>query len=63
MQSISVFKNHYPPYDILVGLGTDGAIILGAQNSVMSRLRCKQPALVALHIALFPEEPKEAATI
>ena len=24
-------------------------VMLGARNSVMSRLRCKQPALVALH--------------
>ena len=37
-------------YDNLVRLGTDGAnIMLGARNSVISRLRCKQPALVALH--------------
>ena len=37
-------------YDNLVGLGTDGAdVMLGARNSVMSQLRCKQPALVALH--------------
>ena len=37
-------------YDNLVGLGIDGAnVILGAWNSVMSRLRCKQPVLVALH--------------
>ena len=37
-------------YDNLVGLGTDGAnVMLGARNSVMSRLQCKQPALVALH--------------
>ena len=37
-------------HDTLVGLGTDGAnIMLGARNSEMSRLRCKQPALVALH--------------
>ena len=37
-------------YDNLVGLGTDVAnVMLGARNSVMSRLLCKQPALVALH--------------
>ena len=37
-------------YDHLVGLGTDGAnVILGQRNSVMSRLRTKQPGLVALH--------------
>ena len=37
-------------YDYLVGLDTDGAnVMLRARNSVMSRLRCKQPALVALH--------------
>ena len=37
-------------YGNLVGLGTDGAnVMLGARNSVMSQLRCKQPALVALH--------------
>ena len=37
-------------YDNLVGLGTDGAnVILVARNSVMSWLRCEQPALVALH--------------
>ena len=37
-------------YDNLVRLGTDGAnVMLGARNSVMSWLRCKQPALVALH--------------
>ena len=36
--------------DNLVGLGSDGAnIMLGAWNSVMSWLRCKQPALVAVH--------------
>ena len=37
-------------YNNLVKLGTDEAnVILGARNSVMSRLRCKQPALIALH--------------
>ena len=37
-------------YDNLVGLGTDGAnVMLGVRNSVMSWLRCKQPALVTLH--------------
>ena len=37
-------------YDNFVGLGTDGSNVrLGAQNSVMSWLRCKQSALVALH--------------
>ena len=37
-------------YDNFVGLGTDGVnVILGAQNSVMSQLRCRWPALVALH--------------
>ena len=37
-------------YDNLVILGIDGAnVMLGAWNSVMSRLRCKQPALVVLH--------------
>ena len=37
-------------YDNLVGLGTDGVnVMLGARNLVMSRLRCKHPALVALH--------------
>ena len=36
--------------DNLIGLGTDGAnVMLGARNSVMLRLRCKQRALVALH--------------
>ena len=39
--------------DNLVVLGTDGVnVMLGARNSVMSRLRCKQPALVALHLSL-----------
>ena len=39
-----------PHFDNLVGLGTDGAnVMLGVQNSVMSWLRCKQPALVSLH--------------
>ena len=33
-----------------VKLGRDGAnVMLGARNSAMPRLRCKQPALVALH--------------
>ena len=37
-------------YDNLVGLGTDGCnVMMGERNSVMSRLRSKQPALVALH--------------
>ena len=37
-------------YDNLVGLGRVGAnVMLGGWNSVMSQLRCKQPALVALH--------------
>ena len=37
-------------YDNLVGLGTDWAnVMLGARNSVMSWIQCKQPALVALH--------------
>lgn len=37
-------------YDNLVGLSTDGAnVMLGERNSVMSRLRSKQPAIVALH--------------
>ena len=37
-------------YDNLVKLDTDGAnVMLGSRNSVMSWLRCKQPALVALH--------------
>ena len=50
MQSISIFKNPLPSYDNLVGLGTDGEnVMLGARNSVMSQLQCKQPALVALH--------------
>ena len=36
-------------YDNLVGLGTDGVnVMLGARNSVMSWLQCRQPALVAL---------------
>ena len=36
--------------DNLVGLGTDRAnVMLGARNSVMSQLRCKQPSLLALH--------------
>ena len=50
-QSISTFKNPLPSFDDnLVRLGTDGANeMLGARNSVMSRLRCKQPALIALH--------------
>ena len=49
MQSISIF-NTTLHYDNLVGLGTDGAnVMLGAHNSVMSWLRCKQPVLVALH--------------
>ena len=47
-------------YNNLVGLGTDGAnVILGARNSVMLQLQCKQPALVALychcHIAALIE--------
>ena len=33
-------------YDHLIGLGN---VMLGARNSVMSRLRSKQPALVAMH--------------
>ena len=38
---------HYPP---LITLGTHGAnVMMGLHNSVMSRLQCKQPALVALH--------------
>ena len=37
-------------YDNLVQLCTDGVnVMLGARNSVMSRLRCKHPALVALY--------------
>ena len=37
-------------YDNLIRLGTDGAnVMLGARNSVISWLRCKQPALVAHH--------------
>ena len=36
-------------YDNLVRLGDGTNVMLGAQNSGMSRLRCKQPALVALH--------------
>ena len=37
-------------YDNHDRLGTDGAnVMLGARNSVLSRLRCKRPALVALH--------------
>ena len=37
-------------YDNLVGLGKDGAnVMLGARNSVILRLRCKPPTLVALH--------------
>ena len=37
-------------YEHLVGLGTDGAnVMLGQRNSVMSRLREKQPGLIALH--------------
>ena len=34
-------------YDHLVGLGSDGAnVMLGKRNSVMTRLRAKQPALI-----------------
>ena len=37
-------------YDNLVGLGRDGDnVMLGARNSVMLWLRCKQQALVVLH--------------
>ena len=37
-------------YDKLLSDKTDGAnVMLGARNSEMSRLRCKQPALVTLH--------------
>ena len=39
-----------PLCEYLVGLGTDGAnVMLGARNSVMLWLQCKQPAVVALH--------------
>ena len=48
MQSTSITTTLL--YDDLIGLGTDGAnVMLGAWNSVMSQLWCKQPALVALH--------------
>ena len=37
-------------YEALVGLGTDGAnVMMGLHNSVMSRLRSKQPGLIAMH--------------
>ena len=37
-------------YDHLVGLGTDGCnVMMGQRNSVMTHIRSKQPALVALH--------------
>ena len=37
-------------YDRLVELGTDGCnVMMGSRNSVLSRLRSKQPALVAFH--------------
>ena len=37
-------------YANLVGLGSDGAnVMLGARNSVLTRLKAKQPALVSFH--------------
>ena len=48
----------------LVGLGTDGANeMLGARNSVMLRLRCKQPALVALHCHIAALIANEACKV
>ena len=36
--------------DHLIGLGTDGCnVMMGERNSIMSRLRSKQPGLIALH--------------
>ena len=49
MQLIRIFKNPLASF-MIVRLGTEGAnVMLGARNSVMSQLRCKQPALVVLH--------------
>ena len=42
-------ENHLS-YDKLIGLGTDGAnVMLGQRNSVLSRLRAKQPCIISLH--------------
>ena len=47
----SNFGDHGPlHYEHLVGFGSDGAnVMLGARNSVLSRLMNKQPHLVAFH--------------
>ena len=51
-------------YDNLVRLGRDGAnVMLGARNSVMSRLQCKQPALVALHCHITALIANEACKV
>ena len=64
-------------YDHLVGLGTDGCnVMMGQRNSVMTHIRSKQSALVALHCnchiaalvanhacaAVMPKELKELTT-
>ena len=64
MQSISIFNNPLPSYDNFVRLGTDRAnVMLGARNSVMSQLRCKQPALVALHCHIAALIANEACKV
>ena len=54
-------------YSNLIGLGTDGAnVMLGQRNSVLSRLRSKQPNIVSLHcnchIAALPDNLEELTT-
>ena len=47
---ISIFSGDILTHDHLIGLGTDGCnVMMGERNSIMSRLRSKQPALIALH--------------